>query len=406
MHASKPLIFDVPAIFSFGFLCKLHRATHVFRVRRVFRGNRVRELLVEYFGGLQQPRLGDFELAEEELGFDPPLIYLMRSQVCSVHLVSRLAEGEHARIWEHCEVQGERLMKEMWAIEAGIRLGLEGGKVGLEGQTSFVVNKSVENETFAASLPKKPVVEREKVRLGSRKVGENKSEVSKADVTKPSQAAVVTKVGKISCADALKHQTLSTSRQMKTNPCSIIPVLSFCLSFCTMHLLLSNQKRNAETQSINHSISLSKNLKQRLHSAPHSNNSLLLTNLRINNPRLTRPQVDPIRVPPRLLLTTEPLAQLLDLVRMCSLVLDLNVKNFDISLDGSLQTEACEEDDLQVRDHNCLVGVVAEVLGVAAVEVDLLEFGPGGGHGELGVCAAHGFPAGVVGVEEFLEGCE
>ena len=205
MHASKPLIFDVPATSSFKFLCKLHRATQVFRVRREFRGNRVRELLVEYIDGLKKPSFGDFELAEEELGFDPPLIYLMRSQVCSVHLVSGLAEGEYARISEYCEVQGERLMKEMRAIEAEIRLGLEGRKAGLEGKTSFVVNKSIDNEIFAASLSKKPVVEREKVRLGSRKVGESKSEETRSDESKPSQAVEVTKVGKLSYAEALKH---------------------------------------------------------------------------------------------------------------------------------------------------------------------------------------------------------
>ncbi|KAM0690052.1 hypothetical protein Q7P36_008819 [Cladosporium allicinum] len=174
-HASKPLIFDVTSTLAFGFLCKLHRATHVFRVRREFRGNKVRELLVEYIGGLKQPSLRDSVLAEEELGFDLPLIYSMRSQICSVHLVSGLAEGEYARILEYCEVQGGRLMKEMRAVEAEISLGLEDRKVGLEGETCFIVNKSAENETFAASLSKKPVVGREKIRLGSRKVGENKS---------------------------------------------------------------------------------------------------------------------------------------------------------------------------------------------------------------------------------------
>ena len=66
-------------------------------------------------------------------------------------------------------------MKEMRAVEAEISLGLEDRKVGLEGETCFIVNKSAENETFAASLSKKPVVGREKIRLGSRKVGENKS---------------------------------------------------------------------------------------------------------------------------------------------------------------------------------------------------------------------------------------
>jgi len=190
---------------------------------------------------------------------------------------------------------------------------------------------------------------------------------------------------------------------MKTHFCSTIPIPSFYLSCCTTNLILSNQKRNAEP---NQSISLSKNLKQRLHSAPHSHNSLLLTNLRINDPGLTRPQIDPIRVPPRLLLATEPLAQLLDLVRVCSLVLNLDIEKLNVPLDGSLQTESREEDNLQVRHDDCLVGVVAEVLRVAAVEVDLLEVRPGGGHGEPDVRAAHGFPAGVVGVEEFLEGCE
>jgi hypothetical protein len=205
MHASKPLIFDVPATSSFKFLCKLHRATQVFRVRREFRGNRVRELIVEYIDGLKKPSFGDFELAEEELGFDPPLIYLMRSQVCSVHLVSGLAEGEYARISEYCEAQGKRLMEEMRAIEAEIRLGLEGRKGGLDVERPFVVNKSVDNETFAASLSKKPVMGREKVRLGSRKGGEKKPEVVKVEKAKASQAVAVTKFGKVSYADALKH---------------------------------------------------------------------------------------------------------------------------------------------------------------------------------------------------------
>ena len=97
------------------------------------------------------------------------------------------------------------MMGEMRAIEAEIRLGLESRKRGLDVERPFVVNKSVDNETFAASLSKKPVMGREKVRLGSRKGGEKKPEVVKVEKAKASQAVAVTKFGKVSYADALKH---------------------------------------------------------------------------------------------------------------------------------------------------------------------------------------------------------
>jgi hypothetical protein len=204
IYVAKPLNYDVPPAFSFGFYCKIHAATRVFRIRREMSGSRVREILEEYIGGLQQPGFDEFRIANEQLEFDPPLIYLMRSQVVSVHLVKGLAEGEYGRIMEYCAAQGEKLLGEMKAIEAEIRLGLGGEKARLEEGTPFVVNKSVEEETLAAAASKLTVVKREKVRLGFYKVGGKKPEGTKAEEAKPSQEVAVTKVGRISYAEALK----------------------------------------------------------------------------------------------------------------------------------------------------------------------------------------------------------
>jgi hypothetical protein len=204
IYAAKPLIFDAPTKFSFDFYCKIHRATHVFRMRRELEGSRVRKVLEEYIGGLRQPTFVDFRIANEEIEFDPPLIYLMRSQVVSVHLVEGLAEGEYGRIMEYCEAQGENLLKEMKAIEAEIRLGLAGEKARLEEQTPFVVNKSVEEETLAAAASKLTIVKREKVRLGFREIGEKMPEEKKSEEAKPSQEVASTKVGKASYAEALR----------------------------------------------------------------------------------------------------------------------------------------------------------------------------------------------------------
>jgi hypothetical protein len=207
VHVPRPLIYDMPAKFTFDLYCKVHHATQVFRVRRELRGSRVRELLVEHIGSLQHPSFGDFKLAEEQLKFDPPLIYLMRSQVLSVHLVSGLAEGDYDRIVQYCATKGMRLLEEMDAIETEIREGLWGKQSGQETQaTPFAVNKSVEDETFVASLSKKStasIVKREKVLLGFRKVDEKKSEGAKGVELSPSQAANIKK-GKVSYADALK----------------------------------------------------------------------------------------------------------------------------------------------------------------------------------------------------------
>jgi hypothetical protein len=204
IYVAKPLIYDVPTVFSFGFYCKIHAATRIFRIRREMQGSRVREILEEYIGGLQQPSFDDFRIANEELEFDPPLIYLMRSQVVSVHLVEGLAEGEYEKIREYCAAQGEKLMGEMKAIEAEIRLGLGGENARLEEGTSFVVNKSVEEETLAAAASKLTIAKREKVRLGFRKVDEEKPKKIKEEEAKPSQAVAVTKVGKFSYAEALR----------------------------------------------------------------------------------------------------------------------------------------------------------------------------------------------------------
>jgi hypothetical protein len=203
IYVAKPLIYGVPPAFSFGFYCKIHAATRVFRIRREMQGSRVREILEEYIGGLQQPGFDDFRTANEELEFDPPLIYLMRSQVVSVHLVEGLAEGEYDRIMEYCEAQSEKLLGEMKAIEAEIRLGLGGEQAGLE-EAPFVVNKSVEEETLAAAASKLTIAKREKVRLGFRKVGEKKPEETKTEEAKPSQEVVATKFGKVSYAEALR----------------------------------------------------------------------------------------------------------------------------------------------------------------------------------------------------------
>jgi hypothetical protein len=201
------LIYDMPAKFTFDLYCKVHHATQVFRVRRELRGSRVRELLVEHIGSLQHPSFGDFKLAEEQLKFDPPLIYLMRSQVLSVHLVSGLAEGDYDRIVQYCATKGMRLLKEMDAIETEIRERLWGKQGGQETQhTPFAVNESVEDETFVASLSKKSTastVRRENVLFGFRKVDKKKLEGAKGVELSPSQAVDIKKE-KVSYADALK----------------------------------------------------------------------------------------------------------------------------------------------------------------------------------------------------------
>jgi hypothetical protein len=126
---------------------------------------------------------------------------MMRSQILSMHLVSGLAEGEYDKIVQYCATKEEGLLKEMDSIETEIREGLWGKQDGQE--TAFVVNKSVDNETFVASLSKKPIVQRKKVTLGLRKMGEKKLEEAKTEDTSTLQAVEV-KEGKVSYADALK----------------------------------------------------------------------------------------------------------------------------------------------------------------------------------------------------------
>jgi hypothetical protein len=120
-------MYDVPKQFSFELHCKIHHAAHVSRIRREVQGSRVREILEEYINGLLQPTFDDFRIANEQLECDAPLTYLMRSQI-----VSGLAEGEYEKIMEYCEVQGEKLLRGVKAIEEEIRLGLEAEKAGLE----------------------------------------------------------------------------------------------------------------------------------------------------------------------------------------------------------------------------------------------------------------------------------
>jgi hypothetical protein len=197
----RPLAFGVPEQFSFELFIKIHHATHVFHVRRELRGKKVRQLLVGHINGLRETCFEDFKLAEERLQFDQPLVYMMRSQVLSMHLVSGLAEGEYDKIVQYCATKEEGLLKEMDSIETEIREGLWGKQDGQE--TAFVVNKSVDNETFVASLSKKPIVQRKKVTLGLRKMGEKKLEEAKTEDTSTLQAVEV-KEGKVSYADALK----------------------------------------------------------------------------------------------------------------------------------------------------------------------------------------------------------
>jgi hypothetical protein len=66
------------------------------------------------------------------------------------------------------------------------------------------VNKSVDDETFAAAASKLTIAKREKTRLGFRKVCEKKPEETKAEEAKSSQAVASTKVGKVSYAEALR----------------------------------------------------------------------------------------------------------------------------------------------------------------------------------------------------------
>lgn len=215
LFVSKLLIFDVPTKSSFDLYCKIHRATRIFRTRREMLGSRLREVLEEYIDKLQRPTFHDFKIANEQLEFDAPLTYLMRSQVVSLHLVTGLAEGEYEKIIEYCAMQGERLLKEMEAIEGEITLGLKGEQARAEEETPFAVNKSVAEETLAAAQSKseaiqreKAIFPREKVKLGFRKVCAKKSGERMAEKSKPPQTPQVpqgTKVGKVSYAEALKH---------------------------------------------------------------------------------------------------------------------------------------------------------------------------------------------------------
>jgi hypothetical protein len=152
----------------------------------------VRGLLVDYIGKLRETCFDDFKVAHEQLEFDPPLMYLMRSQVISVHLVSGVAVGEYDRIVAYCATQGMRLLKEMDAIEMEIRTGLNGEQEMTE--TPFVINKSVEEKTFLASLSKKPIVQRKKVTLG--RIGVKNSGKAQLEDAKTLQ--------KVSYAEALR----------------------------------------------------------------------------------------------------------------------------------------------------------------------------------------------------------
>jgi hypothetical protein len=192
MLMPRPLVFDVPKQFSFELYCKIHRATHVFYIRRELRDRKVRGSLVEHIGKLRETCFDDFKVAHEQLEFDPPLMYLMRSQVISVHLVSGVAVGEYDRIVAYCATQGMRLLKEMDAIEMEIRTGLNGEQEMTE--TPFVINKSVEEKTFLASLSKKPIVQRKKVTLG--RIGVKNSGKAQLEDAKTLQ--------KVSYAEALR----------------------------------------------------------------------------------------------------------------------------------------------------------------------------------------------------------
>lgn len=148
---------------------------------------------------------------------------------------------------------------------------------------------------------------------------------------------------------------------------------------------------------------LSNNLQKRLHGAPHSHNSSLFTHLLINNALLTSPQIDTIRMPPGLLLTAQPLAQLPELIHMLPISINVDQKTLLRAADGSGNTKAREEDDLDIRHYDRIVAPVSFVIGTASHVVYLLEIGPGGGQRELLVDAVEVFPAGIVGVEELFE---
>lgn len=212
-HKNKALIFNVPKKFSFAFYRKIHRATSIFRLRRELRGDRLREHLEEYICGLRRPDFDEFKLVEEELGFDAPLLYLMRSQVVSVHLVNGLAGGEYGKILEYCSAkQDTRLLLEMKAIESQIQNGLDGSQggkpkrllesAGLKGEIPVVVHKSIEGQTLAAAaaISARTIAHRGKVQFGPKKAGKT---MEKSDIT-PLLTEEITKGRKVSYASALK----------------------------------------------------------------------------------------------------------------------------------------------------------------------------------------------------------
>lgn len=214
-HKKKALIFSVPKQFDFAFYCKIHHADHAFRLRRELRGDRLRECLEEYICGLQQPTFEDFKIAEEELKVDPPLLYLMRSQAISVHLVNKLAEGEYDKIMDYCRAHEDTgSLQEMQAIEAQIQDGLERSQNGQpkrlesgqsKAETLVVAHRSIEDHTrdAAAAISARTVVKRVKVQFGTKKPG-NTLELKEQEEIKPLLTEDIKEGRQVSYASALR----------------------------------------------------------------------------------------------------------------------------------------------------------------------------------------------------------
>jgi hypothetical protein len=142
---------------------------------------------------------------------------------------------------------------------------------------------------------------------------------------------------------------------------------------------------------------------QPLPSSPHSHNLSPLTNLLIQPSLHTSPQVHAIRMPARLLLPAQPLPQQPQILPIQLAIVDLDLNPIAEPLNRARQTEAREEQELDVDDEDLLVGVSAYERGGAAVESEAVQVALGGGEGVGLVGPGERLPLGVVGVEELFQ---
>jgi len=153
--------------------------------------------------------LGISRLAGEELRMDLPLLYPMRSQVVSMHLVDSLAGGVYAKRMKHHLVQTNGLLKEIKVCIMQIQADLNGGRdkikrltgMGVEGVTLVVVHENVEYQTMAAAaaVSARMIIKRGKNQIRVKKVGGTRREKLKSPLTEE-----ITEGWKVACASASK----------------------------------------------------------------------------------------------------------------------------------------------------------------------------------------------------------